>query len=481
MTDLVTASEVEPTAIISATPVAGTAAPDVQWAPAEPVRSKKKLWLWIGIPAGALLAGAAAASMLLIAPGTSVAGVPVGFMTAGAATDAINQRLSETTLELGGGITVTGADLGARVDAQALADSTFSERPMWNLTQWFGEPVDAPVSTDQAKATAALRAALPASFTDPVAATVAFDGTSFVAVPAVAGTGVDTGAITAQLHDAFVAGATEVSASPAIAAVESPATTAKAQAAADSANAMLPAAGFYVGEERTVPVDAAVAASWLTITADDKGLFTVTADAAKIQPFVDGLAPLVNRAAANGAVITDSEGTVLETTIPGADGRVLGDTSQIAKQFADQLAAGNGAYVLPVEVTPAVMTTQARMLEVNLSEQRLYLKENGNVVDSWPISSGIDQSPTTTGHFTIQNHYRSQTMTSTSATDPYWNYEVPNVEWVMYFHGGEAFHGIYWHNNFGEQMSHGCVGMPNYRAQQIYEWSPAGTDVWIHN
>jgi len=58
---------------------------------------------------------------------------------------------------------------------------------------------------------------------------------------------------------------------------------------------------------------------------------------------------------------------------------------------------------------------------------------------------------------------------------------VPNVEWVMYFNGDEAFHGVYWHNNFGTPQSHGCVGMPNYRAKQIYDWSPAGVDVWIHD
>ena len=152
----------------------------------------------------------------------------------------------------------------------------------------------------------------------------------------------------------------------------------------------------------------------------------------------------------------------------------------MANDFANQLASGNGAYALPVEVTPAVTTTLQRLLEVDLSEQRLYLKENGNVVDSWAISSGESRSPTITGHYRVNSHYRVQTMSSTSATDPYWNYEVPNIEWIMYFNGSQAFHGVYWHNNFGTPMSHGCVGMPNSRAKQIYDWSPNGVDVWIH-
>ena len=39
-------------------------------------------------------------------------------------------------------------------------------------------------------------------------------------------------------------------------------------------------------------------------------------------------------------------------------------------------------------------------------------------------------------------------------------FETPNVQWITYFNGDQAFHGVYWHNNFGNRMSHGCVGMP---------------------
>lgn len=458
-------------------------APPLQWAPAEPApKKRRRLWLWIGVSAALLAAGAVTASLVLIAPGTAVAGVPVGFMTAGAATDAINQRLGATTIVLGeGGPTVTAAQLGAAVDARGLADSAFDARPMWNVTQWFGDDLDAPVTLDATKAEAALRAALPAAFTDPVPAQVSFTGTAYAVTPAVAGTGLDVDAIATAVHDAFVAGSNTVTVSAARVPVAAPASSEKAQATVDQLNGMLQTIGFYVGDERTVPVDAATAASWLTITPDASGAFSITADAAKVQATVDGLAGAVNRAPANGTVITNSDGTVLETSVPGADGRTLGDTSAVAKEFAAQLEAGKAAFVLPVTLTPASTVTLQRLLEVSLGEQMLYLKENGAVVDSWPISSGIAESPTYTGHFRINSHIRSQTMTSTDPNNPYWNYDVPNVEWVMYFNGDEAFHGVYWHNNFGTPQSHGCVGMPNYRAKQIYDWSPTGVDVWIHD
>lgn len=472
------------------TPTSDTPGADapVQWAPTEPAPKKKRLWAWIGVPTAIVAVGAVAASLVLIAPGTAVAGVPVGFMTAGAATDAISQRLAETTLVLGdGGPTVTGADLGATVDAKALADAAFADRPMWNVTQWFGDGVDATVTIDPAKTSAALRAALPSAFVDPTPAAVAFDGASFVVTPAVAGTGLDVDVLAKELHDAFIAGKTTVTIDPTAVPVEATASTANAQAAADKANALLGTVGFYVGDERTVPVDAATAASWLTVSPDAAGTFDIAADPTKIQPVVDTLAPLVDRAPVDGTVITNDSGTVLRTTVPGADGRALGDTGSVAKDFAAQLADGNGVFALPVTVTPATTTTLQRLLEVNLSEQRLYLKENGNVVDSWLISSGKDSpgsySPTQTGRYRINSHYDVQTMSSGAgkAGTGYWDYEVPNIQWIMYFNGSQAFHGVYWHSNFGSKQSHGCVGMPNSRAKQIYEWAPNGVDVWVHN
>lgn len=455
--------------------------PAAQWAPAEPAPRKRRLGLWIGIPAGLVLAGAVAASLVLIAPGTAVAGVPVGFLTPGAATDAIQSRLAETTVTLGdGGPTITGADLGAQIDATDAAATAFGERPMWNVTQWFGDAYEVPVTVDAAAATAALRGAAPELFTDPVGATVSFDGATYAVTPAVPGEGVDVESIRVALEQAFLSGESAVTVSPQPAVLDAAATTEIAQGTADSLNAMLKKIGFYVGEERTVPVPAATAADWLTVEADETGAFSITADPAKIQTVVDTLKRKVDQKPANATVLVNSAGTLLRTSVAGQDGRILGDTSGVANAFAEQLSGGDGVYALPVEVSAHKTTEIVRLLEVDLSKQRLYLKENGAVVESWPISSGLDVSPTHQGRYMVNWHVRSQTMTASDPDNPYWNYEVENVEWVMYYNGDQAFHGVYWHNNFGNQMSHGCVGMPNWRAEQIYNWAPDGVDVWIH-
>jgi hypothetical protein len=267
-------------------------------------------------PGRTLAAGVATASLVLIAPGTAVAGVPVGFMTAGAATDAINQRLGATTIVLGdGGPTVTAAQLGAAVDARGLAESAFDARPMWNVTQWFGDSLDAPVTLDANRADAALRAAAVRLHGFGPGAGV-FHRHVLRRHAGRPGHGSRRRRDRRGPPRRVRRGNRHRDRLGLPVPVAAPASSEKAQSTADQLNAMLQTIGFYVGEERTVPVDPATAASWLTITPDASGTFSISADAAKIQASVDALPAAVNRAPANGTVITNSDGTVLETSVP---------------------------------------------------------------------------------------------------------------------------------------------------------------------
>ena len=236
--------------------------------------------------------------------------------------------------------------------------------------------------------------------------------------------------------------------------------------------------------ERTVPIDRATLASWLTVAPAAGGTFEISADAGAIQAAVDGLPASVDRAAVNSTTIVNESGKVLSTPTEGVVGRQLETTDGIANAYAEQLADGNAVYALPVKEVPFSTTSLARLLEVDLSEQRLYVKENGAVVDSWLVSSGLPNTPTYTGRYTIGYKTSVQTMNGFDR-DAQGNvtgtYSTPNVRWPMYFNGGQAFHGVYWHNAFGTQRSHGCVGMPEWRAKQIYDWAPYGVDVWIHS
>ncbi|MCR2801818.1 L,D-transpeptidase family protein [Microbacterium sp. zg-Y818] len=459
---------------------------DVRWAPAEAAPKRRRLGLWIGVPAAALALGAAAASLMLVAPGTSVAGVPVGWLTPGAAGDVINERLGSTEIVLEGGATVTAADLGASVDGQALAEAAFAERPMWNVTQWFGDPVAATVTIDAEQTAEVLRDAAPALYTAPTDATVAFDAASqaYVLTPAIDGEGIDPTAVEAALQQAFDDGASSVSLDdPGRAVLPANTTTEEGQAGVDTLNAMLDSAGFYIGEERTVPIDRAALASWLTLSTGENGEVTFEADAAAIQPMVDTLPALVAREAVDATVITNTAGEKLWDIQAGQTGRALESTDGIAAGFAEQLADGNAAYALPVVETEFQTTSLARTIDVNLSSQRVTLYENGAAVDGWSVSTGKQGAPTYPGEYTIQRMYPMQTLYGTYRGpngEDLGPYVQPDVKWMMYFNGGQAFHGVYWHSNWGTPTSHGCVGMPEWRAAQLYDWAAPGVEVSIH-
>lgn len=122
---------------------------------------------------------------------------------------------------------------------------------------------------------------------------------------------------------------------------------------------------------------------------------------------------------------------------------------------------------------------EEKWIEISLSEQRLKAWEGNRIVMEFPISSG-KWAPTPKGTFHVWYKTRSQAMKGGSkALGTY--YYLPNVPHNMFFHQGYAIHGAYWHNNFGQPMSHGCVNSPLSYAAQIFDWAgpvvPSDTNV----
>jgi lipoprotein-anchoring transpeptidase ErfK/SrfK len=56
--------------------------------------------------------------------------------------------------------------------------------------------------------------------------------------------------------------------------------------------------------------------------------------------------------------------------------------------------------------------------------------------------------------------------------DTYTGFDLPGVPWVSYFtSNGVAFHGTYWHNDFGVPHSHGCINLTPEAAKWVYLWT----------
>ena len=124
---------------------------------------------------------------------------------------------------------------------------------------------------------------------------------------------------------------------------------------------------------------------------------------------------------------------------------------------------------------PAPGTSQS--IVVSLSEQRMWLYEGDTAILSTYVSTGRPEFATPTGTFSIVVKKEVEDMAGLIGGE---YYDVPEVPDVMYFTGvGHAIHGTYWHNNFGQVMSHGCINLPLDIADFLYDWTPMGTTVQI--
>jgi lipoprotein-anchoring transpeptidase ErfK/SrfK len=115
-----------------------------------------------------------------------------------------------------------------------------------------------------------------------------------------------------------------------------------------------------------------------------------------------------------------------------------------------------------------------RWIEVNVSTQRLIAWEGNTPVYAVIVSTGTDEHPTITGSFEVQHKFRETRMQGD-------DYDVPDVPYTMYYYGGYAIHGAYWHNNFGTPVSHGCVNVAVDHARWLFSWATIGTPVVVHH
>ncbi len=131
-------------------------------------------------------------------------------------------------------------------------------------------------------------------------------------------------------------------------------------------------------------------------------------------------------------------------------------------------------------ISPDVPQEDKR-IEVSINDQRLCAFEGDLEVFRSKVSTGIHSSgpspngiPTDTplGRFRVGSKMPCRHMGNGEITSDIDAYELIGVPWVTYFHEtGVAFHGTYWHNNFGRRMSHGCVNMETAAANWLYRWT----------
>lgn len=125
-------------------------------------------------------------------------------------------------------------------------------------------------------------------------------------------------------------------------------------------------------------------------------------------------------------------------------------------------------------ISPEVPEDEKHIL-VDLATQSLWAYEGDLVVFMARISSGIRLEEG--GFATPRGRYRTirkrPCRHMANPANAYGSgFDLPGVPWVSYFTSdGVAFHGAYWHNNFGNPHSHGCINMAPQDAKWLYRWT----------
>jgi hypothetical protein len=148
--------------------------------------------------------------------------------------------------------------------------------------------------------------------------------------------------------------------------------------------------------------------------------------------------------------------------------------------YGDLLWAAAEAFrpLAPDDFTPITPDVADKRVVVNVTYQTLSCFEGKDEVYFCRISSGakfdaegnpVDKWSTPIGPHPIWRKVVSLHMSGGTTGG---GYDLPGIGWTTLFGGeGVAVHSTFWHNNFGEPMSHGCVNARPEDAKWVFRWT----------
>ncbi|KAF0107934.1 MAG: hypothetical protein FD146_1232 [Anaerolineaceae bacterium] len=106
---------------------------------------------------------------------------------------------------------------------------------------------------------------------------------------------------------------------------------------------------------------------------------------------------------------------------------------------------------------------------VNRTYQTLSCFEGDKEVYFCRVSTGVKDEYTPVGEYITGRKAVSIHMAGGTVDE---GFDTPGVSWTTLFSGaGLAIHAAFWHNQFGEKRSHGCVNCKPEDAKWIFRWT----------
>ncbi|RKY33662.1 MAG: hypothetical protein DRP68_01540 [Candidatus Omnitrophota bacterium] len=118
-------------------------------------------------------------------------------------------------------------------------------------------------------------------------------------------------------------------------------------------------------------------------------------------------------------------------------------------------------------------------LVIDKSQNCLFLKRNNEVIKTYIVATGKDNS-TPTGKFKIVNKIKNPTWFKTGAVIPPDSPQnILGSRWLGLDIKGYGIHGTKEPDNLGKQITLGCIRMANQDVEELYDILPLGTEVII--
>jgi len=266
---------------------------------------------------------------------------------------------------------------------------------------------------------------------------------------------------------------------------------------------------LYVGQRLTIPGGGSSPTQGNTYYVVNRG-DTLTAIAARYGTTTQALVGANGLASANliyvgqRLVIPGGSSAPAPSTPSGTTGYYtvqVGDTvSSIAVRHgvtawaivnANHLANPNFIYVgqrlvIPGGSSPAPAPAPQpggsnKRIVIDLSEQHMYIYQDGQLIYSWVTSTGMPGAATIPGSFQVLNKVSNAYAYTWGLQMPYWL----GIYWAGSLQNGihalpiMADGRILWDGYLGQPVSYGCVILSTENAQTLYNWAEVGTPVDI--
>jgi lipoprotein-anchoring transpeptidase ErfK/SrfK len=129
------------------------------------------------------------------------------------------------------------------------------------------------------------------------------------------------------------------------------------------------------------------------------------------------------------------------------------------------------------DLTPIHQDVTDKKIVVDVLHQLLSCYEGQSEVYFARVSTGakydmygnpVDKWATPVGSHRVERKYISLQMSGGTTGA---GYDLPGIAWTSVFAtGGVAIHSTFWHNNYGDPVSHGCINCTPEDAKWIFRW-----------